>query len=163
MKHNHIRLYNLILPVWLILMIPQLWWLVLPANFLVDLTVLWLGLKHLGVENRKGLCRQAVWKVWIFGFLSDFVGAGLMLVWNIWDITGSDFLMAVNFNPFERLDAFLWVTACVAVTGLILYLVNRNYCLKKLPLTPEQRNSLALILSVFTAPWLFYLPTAWFW
>ena len=163
MKKKDLRLYNLILPVWLLLAMPQLWVVVLPANFFIDLGVLWLTMKHLGIENRRAVWGKTIRRVWIWGFLADFVGAGMMLVWNIWDVTDSGFLMSVNYNPFQRLDAFLWVTACVAVTGLILYLGNRRFCLKDLPVTPEQRNSLAWSLSVFTAPWLFYLPTAWFW
>ncbi len=163
MKKKDVKLYNLLLPVWLILLFPQLWLVVLPANFLIDLLVLRLTMKHLHLENRKELCRQSIGKVWLMGFVSDFAGAFFMILWNILDVTGADFVNAVNFNPFERLDAFLWVTGCVVLTGVILYFVNRKFCLKNLPVTEAQRRSLALSLAVFTAPYLFYLPTAWFW
>lgn len=163
MKKQEVRLYNLIFPVWLLLWFPPLWIVAVPANFCIDLLVLWLAMKQAGLENRKELCKKAIVKVWLMGFAADFVGGLGMIFWNIVDVADADFLLAVNYDPFSRLDGFLWVTACVALTGVILYFANKKFCLKKLPITEAQRHQIALALAVFTAPYLFYLPTAWFW
>lgn len=163
MKKQEVRLYNMIFPLWLMLWFPPLWIIVLPANFCIDLLVLWLAMKHAGLENRKALCKQAILKVWLMGFAMDFVGGLCMILWNILDVTSSEFLMAVNYNPFTHLGGFLWVSFCVALTGVLLYFVNKKFCLKKLDITEQQKHNIALAISVFTAPYLFYLPTAWFW
>ena len=41
-------------------------------------------------------------------------------------------------------------------------LFNSKWCLKKANLDAGQKKKVALSLAVFTAPYLFYLPTKWF-
>ena len=163
MEKKNVRLYNVIFPLWMLLLFPAAWLIALPANLLIDFLVMHLTMKHLQIDNRKELCKKAIVKVWIAGFASDFVGGFFMFLWNLLDVGSADFVNAVNYNPFTRLDAFLWVTACVVLTGAVIYLVNQKLCLKNLPISKEQKQKIALAMAVFTAPYLFYLPTAWFW
>lgn len=46
MTKKHITLYNLIFPIWLLWVIPTTWIVVLPVNFLIDITVVMLTLKY---------------------------------------------------------------------------------------------------------------------
>lgn len=163
MEKKDVRLYNLIFPLWLMVLFPPMWLIALPANFFIDLLVLRLTMKHLNVHDRKDMSKQVIVKSWLAGFASDFLGSILMFLWNLLAVGSADFVNAVNYNPFARLDAFLWVTVCVAVTGVVIYLFNKKLCLKNLPISDREKHKLALSMAVFTAPYLFYLPTAWFW
>ena len=58
--------------------------------------------------------------------------------------------------------AFFWVTGCVLLTAFLIYRLNLGWCLKKADLDDGQKKKIALSLAVFTAPYLFYLPTVWF-
>ena len=43
MEKREIRLYNMILPLWLLWIFPQVWLLILPGNLLIDTAVLLFG------------------------------------------------------------------------------------------------------------------------
>lgn len=171
MRNNNIKLYNLIFPIWLLWLIPITWIVVLPANFLIDLIVVVLIMKYLKVSDIKIKAKSVIFKVWIFGFIADFIGTAAMFLANIinfnyetelgkwWYINISS---AVSYNPFESIYALLWVTVCMIITSFFIYLFNYKFCLKKSNLDSKQKKKLALSLAIFTAPYLFYIPTAWF-
>lgn len=48
---GRVKLYNLILPLWLLWLFPQTWIIVLPANFAVDLLVSALALRLAGTRG----------------------------------------------------------------------------------------------------------------
>ncbi len=62
-------------------------------------------------------------------------------------------------NPFENIWALLWTLAAIAVAGVMIYIFNRFVSFRKLPLENKQKHLLALSMAVFTAPYLFLLPT----
>ncbi len=91
------------------------------------------------------------------GFVADFVGAWLMFIQWIFDL---NFWIAIR-NPFLNIYGFICITIYFTVTAVLIYIVNRKICLKKLPLSDAQKHKIALSLAVFTAPYLFYLPAVW--
>ena len=167
------RLYNVIFPIWLLIAFPVTWlsFIILPANFAIDFLVVFLTLKFLGIENRKEISKKVILKVWVMGFVADIVGAVLMFVtacmietknkafddWWYENITNS-----ACYNPFENIFAFLFVTIFVALVGFLIYEINLRWSLKKADLPFEHKKRVALNLALFTAPYLFYLPTMWF-
>ena len=36
-RENEVKLYNVLFPFWMIMLFPQLWAIVLPGNFIIDL------------------------------------------------------------------------------------------------------------------------------
>lgn len=171
MKKNSTKLYNMIFPIWLLWLIPITWIVVLPANFLLDLIVLRLTMKYLKIQDIKQKAKSVIFRVWIFGFVADFIGTAAMFTANVIDFNNDKQLgkwwyrnisNAVSYNPFESIYAVLWVTVCVLITSFFIYFFNYKFCLKKLNLEDSQKKKLALALAVFTAPYLFYIPTAWF-
>ena len=172
MNKKTVKLYNLIFPLWMLMWFPQLWIITLPANFIIDLLVIWLSMKHLQVENIKEKAKKVILGVWLAGFAADFVGGFMMFLVNFVD-TGNDTAFgkwwyenmtnAVIYNPFETIYVFLWTTMCVILSAVLIYFFNKKWCLKDAGLEEEQKKKVALSLAVFTAPYLFYLPTAWFW
>ena len=75
---NNTRLYNLLLPLWLLIFIPSwLWLLLIPANYLIDRVVLKWSLGDM--EERGLFCRKHTWKICLAGFVSDFIGALILL------------------------------------------------------------------------------------
>ena len=171
MKKNSIKLYNVIFPIWLLWLIPITWLVVLPANFFIDLLVVVLTMKYLKVPDIKMNAKSVIFKVWIFGFIADFIGTASMVMSKLIDFNYktqhgkwwyTNIANAVCYNPFESVFSVLWVTVCVIITAFLIYLFNYKFCLNKLNLLDEQKKKIALSLAIFTAPYLFYLPTAWF-
>lgn len=169
--NNGIKLYNVIFPIWLLWLIPITWLVVLPANFLIDLGVVVLTLKILHVSDIKKIAKKIIVKVWVIGFIADFIGTAAMFMSNAIDFDYQTHLgkwwyenitNAVSYNPFDSIYAFVWVTACVVITACCIYFFNYKISLKNCELNNDLRKKIALSLSIFTAPYIFYIPTAWF-
>lgn len=171
MTKKGIKLYNIIFPIWLLWLIPVTWIVVLPANFIIDLAVIIFTLKYLKVNNVKAIAKSIIFKVWVFGFVSDFVGTVLMFLANVIDFDYNTSLgkwwyenisSAVSYDPYKSIFAVLWITLCVIITAFFIYIFNYNIVLRKSDLDTSQKKKLALSLAIFTAPYTFYIPTHWF-
>ena len=63
------------------------------------------------------------------------------------------------YGAYKSIYSFLFVTACVIITSIFIYIFNYKYSLKKSSFDNKQRIKISLSLAIFTAPYLFYLPT----
>ena len=57
----------------------------MPANFLIDLLVVVLTMKYLKIQDIKENAKSVILKVWIFGFIADFICTALMFMANVID------------------------------------------------------------------------------
>ncbi len=163
MKNNDVRLYNMIMPLWLIaVFLPQLWLIALPANWLIDFLVLWLTMKVMKFERPAASAVRIVWLTWVFGFAADILGGLLMIAPDFGMNISRDSVFygitRVLYNPFYDIWSFLWTTLGVAVTAVLIFVYNRYIVLRKEDMTDVRKRKIALSLAVFTAPYLFYLP-----
>ncbi len=170
MNKNNVKVYNVIFPIWLLWLFPVTWIVILPANFIIDLIVVVLTLRFLKEQNIKTITKSIILKVWIFGFLADFIGTGLMLLSNLIDFDYNtrvgkwwydNITNAVSYNPYRSIFAVIWVTLCVIITALAIYLFNYKFVLRKSSIEDSQKKKLALSLAIFTAPYTFLIPTMW--
>lgn len=159
------RFYNVIFPVWMLLWVwPPMWGVSLVLNLLIDYGVVRLSLRHYGVEDAPGVARRVIMGVWLAGFAADFAGALLMVAaqlgggewWN------RHILTAVMYNPFSSLAGLAWVLVSVGVSAALIYAVNLRLTLRRGGLDDVTRRRVARVLALCTAPYLFLLPTAWF-
>ena len=163
-----VKLFNIMLPIWLILFWPTLLWLVLiPANYFLDRIVLKWSLGDL--PDKGSFCRRHTWKICLAGFLSDFVGVlilfGVFMASVGFDDSTSfgalleDLAYGVGFNPFSHIGSFLIVVLAIVVAGLLIFLLDRKI-LKKAGLSAEQAKKSALRLALITAPYLYFIPSS---
>ena len=165
MKKRSIRLYNVIFPFWLILFwpTPPVILLTLFGNLAIDCLVVFLALLVLKHPARGSVLKRCWWKVWLFGFLSDLIGA-LWLALGAWALEAggagwvSDFAMAMTVNPFRHPLALAWTAIGVAIAGVCIYFLDRRVFRRTPELDGRQSHVLALTLAVVTAPWLFFVP-----
>lgn len=160
-KRKETRLYNILLPVWLIIFLPSWLWLVLiPANYVIDRLVLKWGIKEL--PDAGDFCRKNNWKICLAGFLGDFVGCAILFagtyLFNANDGPIYDIFYGVSFNPFHNIWAFLIVALSVAVSGLVIFILDRKI-LTKAGLTEDLARSAALKIAIITAPYLYFFPS----
>ncbi|MBQ1396108.1 MAG: hypothetical protein IIY84_02255 [Eubacterium sp.] len=148
------RLYNILFPSWMFFLLPTPVMLLLAAgNFGIDSLVTLLGLRHLGVEERTPIYKRSIIKIWLFGFLSDFAGAGLTFL-----------LMLAADRWFPDLDTFYFPgTSLLALPGILaagalIYLLNRRFSFRGTGLTDDQVRRMARYLTIFTTPYLMMLP-----
>ncbi|MBQ6315301.1 MAG: hypothetical protein IJI11_06870 [Mogibacterium sp.] len=157
------RLYNILLPIWIIIFVPSwLWLLLIPANYLIDRIILNWSLGDM--DGRGQFCRKHNWKICLAGFVSDFAGAALLLITAVplVSVTDNKFVEdaagGIMMNPFTNVLSVIITLAAIAVSALCIYLLDKKILLKA-GLDMEQAKKSATRLAVITAPYLYLIPS----
>ena len=145
-RKKEIRLYNVLFPIWMLMIIPTAWVAVLPANFIVDSLVLLITAKKIGILE-KGVYKKHILRVWIFGFIADLIGAGILL--------GSLYI----FEDFFRGDELTLTLPAMLVSAVMIFLFNYRFSFSELD--KGARLRMALSFAIFTAPYTFLIPLNW--
>ena len=154
MKRN-VKLYNVMFPLWMFFLLPTVVWLIiLPVNFAVDTLVMLLVLGRLGLQNRKQIWKQSILRIWLYGFLADFLGAALTMALLL--LCDKYFYVSMEI-PYGQ----LLVLPGIALAGVFIYLLNRQFSFEKCGLDGETIRKLSLALAVFTAPYTMLWPIEW--
>ena len=162
------KIYNILLPIWLIIFFPSwLWLLLIPANYLIDRIVLrW----SLGDMPEKGLfCRNHNWKISLAGFASDYAGAILLfalnqLMFGMNDDVNSFISKAADglmLNPFSNVLSLVIVIAAIVLSAVCIYKLDKSI-LTKAGLDIDQAKKSAIRLAIITAPYVYLIPSEWF-
>lgn len=173
-KKNTVTLYNVIFPLWLLVWIPSILWLIIiPLNYIVDRVVFTLSAKKQNPELDKKFYRRHTWKLWLIGFFADFVGAFLLLIplfitppesvrRNYNASAFGKFMNALQLNPFQYLPTFLYFLFAIFVAGALIYFLDLLVIKSTKAFTKTQAKRIALNMAVFTAPYLYLLPIRFF-
>lgn len=155
------KLYNVMFPVFMILLVPVSWIVVLPANFLIDSLVVVLTMRYLKIAGIKDQYKACILKVWLVGFLSDMIGC-LILVPAIPLSNGSGWSKAIAvsimLNPFKNGLALIIVCLAIIIAGIAIYFINKKFSFKKLAISDLEKHKLSLSLAIFTAPYVLLVP-----
>ena len=161
---KQIRLYNVILPIWILLLFPQLLVFVIPGNLIVDCGVLFVCLLAFKHTQKGAVVKKLWWKFWLLGFAADAIG----IVWLFLGAFGSprvlgdafyDTMRYLYHNPFGHPSAFLWTLAGVVLSGLCIYFFDKRAMGSCELLSDREKHVTALAMAIVTAPWLFFIPT----
>ncbi|MBQ6436125.1 hypothetical protein IJJ27_01015 [bacterium] len=164
MQKKNIRLYNLLFPVWLLIWIPSwLWLVIIPANYLIDYSVLFLSLTE-DKQHRKKLCHQLSWKICLAGFAADLLGS-LVLFGLLYTDTAEapmwwqQLVRALAWDLWHHAGAVGLTVAVIMLVMILIYFFDRKILQVSLGIKQARRS--ALMLAVLTAPYFFLLLTAW--
>ena len=146
MQHKQVRLYNVLFPLWFLMIFPVTWLIVLPGNFLIHSLVLIVTLRVLKITDKKAWYKRYILKIFGFGMLADIIGAGLLL--------GSMFLDLGRMYD----ELYLTIPAMLVSAAMIFVF---NYCVTFRKVEKQTRLRLALIFAIVTAPYTFLVPSAW--
>ena len=158
-----IRLYNVIFPLWLLIMfpIPALYTLLcVLGNALIDGAVLHFGMKHCHLSLSKKDFFKTWLKVFAAGWTSDFIAAAVLLGVSIF--LPHEMAYAIQYNVFTNPVGFVIVLLATVFAAVLIYILNLKLSFRKLDWPLSDKKKMARILAVFTAPYLFFLPTTWF-
>lgn len=155
MKNNSLSIYNIIFPIHLLLVVPFLesaFLFLLPiilfGNWIVDGVVLFVSLKifHAFSSARSLLL---LWvKVWLVGFLADFVAA-----FCLFGFENAGWYVSYEYTP----SRIFFTGVGVGIAALIIFFCNKCI-LRKHALQEKDAFRVAFMFSLLTAPWLFFLP-----
>ena len=155
-RKKELRLYNVLFPIWMLIWWPSWLWLVLiPLNYGVDALVLHLSLP--ADADRRAFCRKHTWKICLAGFLSDFLGSAAIFGLYALDLS-RDFTYDIAYDPFGSPAAFAATVAAIGISAAAIFLLDRRILLRA-GLDPEAARRAARNMAVFTAPYLFLIPS----
>ena len=140
------KLYNVLFPVWMLMLFPQMWLIVLPGNFLIDSLILLLGMYALKLTEKKTFYKRHILIIFSFGLLADVVGAAFMLL--------------MTYFEFGTMgDEWYLTLPAVCISAVCIYLLN--YCITFRKEDCQIRFRLSVLFAVATAPYTFLIPSSW--
>jgi len=131
------KLYNVIFPIWLLLFFPPVILVTIVGNFIIDSLVICLCYFAFKLSDNlalKTFYTGSIYKVWVFGFLSDLIGAAILFTTGILgDSLGIPYEIysAINFDPFSNPVAMAIIVFAMAVSALLIFLLNYKITFKK--------------------------------
>lgn len=158
---QQMKLYNVLFPVWLLWLFPQVLLIVLPGNLAIDCLVLFCALSALKHTRKGAVVKQLWWKFWLLGFAADLIGSvWLFLGLYLMELPLLDRIVSyVNIlRPFSHPIAFLFTLSGVVIAGVCIYLFDKRAMKKCGLLTDREKHIIALAMAIATAPWLFFWP-----
>lgn len=98
---------------------------------------------------------KSIVRIWLIGFLSDFIGAALIFVLML----ASDWLK-LPFNLILFPATTIIAIPGVLLAGVLIFFLNKRFSFQKLQdeLSGEQIHKLCLALAIFTAPYAMFIP-----
>ena len=142
-----VKLYNVLFPVWMLMIFPITWLVILPGNFIIDSALLIISMFILKVTDKKRFYKKHIFKIFSFGMISDFIGAGFI------------FIMFALLEIGERGDELYLTVPALLISSALIFIFNYFITFKK----DEKiiRMKLSLIFAILTAPYAFLIPTSW--
>ncbi len=154
MNKKNVKLYNMIFPIWGLILFPVFWIIIIPINFLIDSIVFLATMRYLKLGSKLVYYKKCILKVVAFGFLSDVLGAlFVFMVAGLGDIFS--ILDPIVYEPASSPITFVIMAIIVIITGVFIYLFNRKFSFKNTDIDDVCKHKLALSLAVFTAPYVF--------
>lgn len=139
-----VKLYNAVFPFWLLMLLPEAWLVVLPANFLIDSLVLIISMFVFNFENKARFYKKSILKFFLIGILSDLAGSAFML-------------MSANTGAMGD-ELYLTIPA-ILISAVLIFVLNYFFTLKNS--SKKERLGTALIFAIATAPYTFLVPSSW--
>lgn len=166
---KQIKLYNVIFPIWFLLFFPPVIILTLVGNFIIDSLVIvacFFAFKLAIIGNDlKTFYSKSILKVWIFGFISDIIGAAILFMLGILgDSFGLSYEMihGINYDPYSYPWAIVAIVLSMLVSAVFIFIFNYKITFKEVIDDKKLRLKVAIALAIVTMPWTFLLPTKWF-
>ncbi len=141
------KLYNVLFPLWMILLFPEMWLIILPGNFIIDSIVLIISMFALHMADKKQFYKNTILKIFGIGILSDVIGAAYML------------LLVLGFEVGTMGDELYLTLPALAISGILIYVLNYFISFRKCD--KMARIRLSLIFAIATAPYTFLVPSSW--
>lgn len=149
-------LADIIFPVFMFYFFPPLLGLAAAANLIIDAIVFFaiLGFFHIRMKNRLG----TLIGLWLLGLAADVTGSLLLCL----TLFANRYFPQVSINYYNIYSspvAVALILVAIAISGLVIYLLDRILLRRRLPIIQAKR--MALVFAIATAPYTFLISTNW--
>ena len=142
-----VRLYNVLFPLWMLLLFPVTWIVVIPGNFIIDSIVLIVAMSILHFENKKEFYKTSIVSIFSIGIISDLIGSAYLLI------------MMMFFELGNMGDEWYLTVPALLIAAVFIYILNYYVSFKACD--KKTRIKLALTFAIATAPYTFLIPSRW--
>ena len=142
-----VTLYNVLFPLWMLLLFPELWLIVLPGNFIIDSLVLIISMLIMKMPDKKEFYKKNILKIYGFGLLADAAGSVYMLI------------MMIGFELGRMGDEWYITVPALLISAVLIFVCNYFITFRNCDV--KERFKLALVFAVVTAPYTFLVPSGW--
>lgn len=159
MKSN--KLYNILFPVWFLLVFPITWLVILPVNLLIDVAVIIAGLREFNIKDKYEKIKSIILQVWILGFIADIIGCLLLFLTGLFSKEDSLYYSITNhtlWNPYNSIWTILITILAILISMILIYALNYKCSFKKTDIKPKTVKRLSIFIAFFTAPWILLFP-----
>ena len=147
-----VKLYNLLFPLWMLLLFPHAWLIVLPGNFAIDSAVLLITLLILKCNEKKRWYKKYILLVFAFGLLADIVGAAFLMY--------MFYMMSFEVLPIKApMDSPRITIPAILISAGLIFVFNYFITFRKED--KKTRLIMSLVLAIVTAPYTFLIPASW--
>ena len=158
MNKKQVTLYNMLFPIWIIpFMVPWLFLLIIPGNFIIDSLVLIAAMYFFKIENKGKFYLKSIWTIFIFGLLSDVAVAFFSFISSTVWISIGYFIYNVFHTPEWLAESFSMIPY-IALTSFLIFILNYYVTFRKQEKTV--RRKLSMFIAAATAPYMFLVPTS---
>ncbi len=157
MRKRDVTLYNMIFPIWGMILFPPLWVITMPFNFIIDSIVLIIAMNKLNIENKGKVYQKSILKVFLHGYLADIIGAVIIIVIiKLFEDT-MPVLNRLHYEPATNPITFIIMALVIALVGYFIYIFNKKISFENLDIDEIKKHKLSLALAIFTAPYIFMM------
>lgn len=146
-NNRGIKLYNILFPFWMLLLLPPLWLVIIPGNFIIDSLVFIVSMCILKLSDKKQWYKKHIFKIYAFGMLADVIGAAYML------------LMMAGFEVGNMGDELYLTLPALIISAALIFVFNYFITFRKAD--KKLRLQFSLIFTIITAPYTFLVPSSW--
>ncbi len=156
-SNKDVKLYNMIFPIWGMLLFPPLWVITVPFNFVIDSLVFIIAMNKFNINNKGKVYQSSILKIVFFGYLSDVIAAlfiiGILMLFE----DRFDILHKLHYEPATHPITFCIMAIVIALAGVLIYFFNNKFSFNKAELNDIEKHKLSLALAIFTAPYIFMM------
>lgn len=148
-------------PSWVAYLVSPGLFIFLVVLFIIISVILILSLKKLRVVKVTETYRKIILPACIVTFLSYIVGTLILLLTQFlarFDWINTKLAEPLVTNPFTNIYTFLYTLLAFIVSTVLIYYLNKLITMKAIRLSNGKEFKIALVLTIFTAPYLFFIP-----
>lgn len=154
MNKSTIKFYNLIFPIFIMILIPPYVLVAIVGNLIIDALIITTVLKMNGYYTKLDgrTIKISILKIFGLGFLADIIGITVLIVlYGFFEPTINYFY--IWDNPISIIVHFI----VIGLTGVLIFYFNK-FIFKRLYINEIVVFRLALSMAIITAPWTFLIP-----
>lgn len=120
-------------------------------------------MKVLKVDNIIAAYKKSIIKVWIFGFLADIIGCIPLIFMGFSEFGEGTYIFdkirkGIMMNPTSNVYSLIFTLVCIILSAILIYIFDYKIALKNTELSDSQKKKTAVLMAIFTAPYLFFMP-----